>query len=230
MILDLHVHTAISPCGHMEVGDIIERAGTIGLEGVCITDHDTMEIRHRIREGVQDNGLIVLFGMEYSTDQGDFLLFGPFEELPPGLPADTLLPTVRQAGGAAIAAHPCRAVRPSDVTILQKGLCDAVETSNGRNTTGENRLAMRLSEACAMASCGGSDAHTPAEIGSFATQFADPVHTRRALIQALRQGRCRPIVTESDHFATLQEPLLPCPSKFPDNPSAQSAAQPIPPN
>jgi hypothetical protein len=30
-----------------------------------------------IEEGIQDNGLYLLIGMEYATPDGDFLLFGP---------------------------------------------------------------------------------------------------------------------------------------------------------
>ena len=75
MKFDIHVHTTLSPCSHLTVDDILSRAKDKGLDGVCITDHDTMAIRHHLSEGIQDNGLCLIFGMEYSSPDGDFLAF-----------------------------------------------------------------------------------------------------------------------------------------------------------
>jgi predicted metal-dependent phosphoesterase TrpH len=191
MLFDLHVHTSFSPCGNMNIEDVIARAGRRGLDGVCITDHHTMDIRHVIAEGVQENGLCVLFGMEYSTPQGDFLLFGPFEELAPNLSADLVLAMVHDMGGAAVAAHPFRKARPVDERLVRKGLCHAVEAINGRNTPYENS-AVENWRRYRLSQCGGSDAHTLDELGVFATRFLFPVQSRVDLIQALNQGRCRP--------------------------------------
>ncbi len=108
MLFDLHVHTTVSPCSKLHVGDILKHARTFGLDGVCITDHGTMEAGQHFKEGIQEDGLCVLLGMEYSTLSGDFLLFGPFEELLPGFSDTELLEIVEQAGGVAVAAHPFR--------------------------------------------------------------------------------------------------------------------------
>jgi predicted metal-dependent phosphoesterase TrpH len=191
MLFDLHVHTSFSPCGHMNIEDVIVRARERGLDGVCITDHHTMGIRHVIAEGVQKNGLCVLFGMEYSTPQGDFLLFGPFEEMASGLSADRVLATVGDNGGAAVAAHPFRKARPVDERLVRNGLCHAVEVVNGRNTPFENS-AVENWRRYGLPQCGGSDAHTLDELGTFATRLQTPIRTRGDLIQALRQGLCRP--------------------------------------
>jgi predicted metal-dependent phosphoesterase TrpH len=191
MLFDLHVHTSFSPCGRMNIEDAVARARGLGLDGVCITDHHTMDIRHVIAEGVQENGLCVLFGMEYSTPQGDFLLFGPFEEVASNLSADQVLQTIRDKGGAVVAAHPFRRTRPVDEELVRNGLCHAVEVINGRNTPFENS-AVENWRRYGLAQCGGSDAHTLGELGTFATRFLIPVRTRSELIQALRQGLCRP--------------------------------------
>jgi predicted metal-dependent phosphoesterase TrpH len=195
MLFDIHVHTALSPCGNMKIQDVIARAGKRGLDGVCITDHQTMDIRHVIAEGVQENGLCVLFGMEYTTPQGDFLLFGPFEELAPNLSAEKLLAMVHDQGGAAVAAHPFRQARPADERIVRNGLCHAVEVINGRNTPFENSAVGKWRR-YGLTRCGGSDAHTLNELGTFATRFLVPIQTRGDLIQALRKGLCRPEIPE----------------------------------
>ena len=192
MLFDLHVHTDLSPCSNMNIEDIVVRARQRGLDGICITDHQTMDIRHAVTEGIQENGLCVLFGMEYSTSQGDFLLFGPFEDLAPDLDGDLLLSTVRDRGGVAVAAHPFRRTRPVDERLIRNGLCCGVERDNGRNTFAENSAAAQWIRRYRLTECGGSDAHTLDELGTFATRFFMPVRSRVDLIQALYQGLCRP--------------------------------------
>jgi predicted metal-dependent phosphoesterase TrpH len=192
MLFDLHVHTVLSPCSNINIEQIVLRAKEHGLDGVCITDHHTMDIRHLLTEGIQKNGLCVLFGMEYSTPQGDFLLFGPFEDLAPNLDADLLLSAVRDHGGAAVAAHPFRKARPTDERLVRNGLCHAVECVNGRNTSHENSAVEQWIQRYRLTQCGGSDAHTLDELGTFATRMLNPIQTRADLIQALRGGLCRP--------------------------------------
>jgi len=192
MIFDMHVHTIFSPCSRMRVDEAVAAARQSGLDGICITDHDTMNIRHALSEGAQENGVVVIFGMEYSTTQGDFLVFGPFEALDSGLPADRLLKIVDRSGGIAIAAHPFRKNRPADGRLIEEGRCRVIERLNGRNTETENAAVQRWSDAYDLTECGGSDAHTIEEVGTFATRFLAPVRTRSDLIAALKDGLCRP--------------------------------------
>lgn len=192
MRFDLHIHSDLSPCSDLSIQEILDCAAARGLDGVCITDHDTMAIRERLDEGVQNNGLVVLFGLEYATPQGDFLLFGPFEEIEPGLTADGLLPQVAARGGAAIAAHPFRANRPTEERVLAEGLCAIAEGINGRNTTLENLKVMSWTDRYQLCLTGGSDAHTPEEVGRIATRFSRPIRHRTDLIAALRAGECHP--------------------------------------
>ncbi len=192
MLFDLHVHTSISPCSRLHIADVLAHARGLGLDGVCITDHDSMDARFAVREGVQSDGLVVLLGMEYATSQGDFLLFGPFENLDPGLGAESMLHLVREAGGAAVAAHPCRGKRPADAALVGRGLVTCMETFNGRNTEAENLLAREWAAGRALPATAGSDAHTLAELGRAPTRFFTPIRTRAECIAALRKGLCAP--------------------------------------
>ncbi len=191
MRFDLHVHTTLSSCSILPLADILRHARSRGLDGVCITDHDTMDARHSVREGIQDDGLCVLFGMEYATLAGDFLLFGPFEGLPTGLPAPQLLGVVEQAGGVAIAAHPFRSARPAEPYVVREGLCKAVEVINGRNSELENLRVSTWRRRHKLTECGGSDAHTLEELGRVTTCFNVPVRCRQELILALQNSQCR---------------------------------------
>lgn len=196
MLLDLHVHSSISPCSTLSLDHIVTHARAHGLDGVCITDHDSMASRLLLREGMQDNGLLVLVGMEYTTAQGDFLLFGPFEDLAPGLCARELLTLVHDAGGAAVAAHPCRSNRPTAMELAAQGLVHAVETLNGRNSEEENRLAQAWPGRFKLSAVGGSDAHTLPELGRSPTRFFTRIKSRADLVRALRKGRCEPALRQ----------------------------------
>ena len=197
MLMDLHIHTRASPCSSLRVEDILDRARALGLDGVCLTDHDLVGRASLAREGVQEDGLVVLVGMEYSTPEGDFLVFGPVEELPVGLPARQMLPLLRQLGGAAVAAHPFRSWRPADPDIFTLGLelGLAVECYNGRNLTLENDKARILADRFGLHATGGSDAHGPEEMGLAVTRFQRPVLSRADLVQAILSGDCTPEIT-----------------------------------
>lgn len=192
MILDMHTHTNQSSCGVMNIQDMIEIAAGCGLDGICITDHQTMAVRHYITEGPQANGLVVIFGMEYETPDGDFLIFGPYEHIAQKMEADELLNYVRQTHGVAVAAHPFRGNRPASRRFLQNRQCTAIETMNGRNSEIENLKAVQWADRLSLTATGGSDAHKPDELGRIVTRFPAPVRSRDDLIQALYHGLCRP--------------------------------------
>jgi len=192
MKFDMYVHTSISECSNLDVKDILTYAREFGLDGVCITDHQTMEISKQIKEGIQDNGLCVILGMEYTTADGDFLLFGPFEEIEADLPARYLLELVKQSNGVAVAAHPFRHSRPVSEFVFNDRLCTVVESINGRNSENENLMAKRWHQQYSLSLCGGSDARCIDELGKVITRFAFPVQNRLDLIYALKNNLCRP--------------------------------------
>jgi len=166
----------------------MKRARQIGLDGICITDHHSRAAARIIEEGPQDDGLVVLVGQEYTTDQGDFLLFGPLPELTPNMPAPQLLQMAAQAGGVAIGAHPCRHGRSLDPELAASGLLHFIEGVNGRNLMEANHLASGWGRDKGLGLVGGSDAHTPAEIGTVFTDFAEPVYSQKDLVRALMSG------------------------------------------
>lgn len=196
---DLHVHTKNSPCSHLSTDDIIEHAAANGLDGVCITDHHSLETLRIIREGIQYNGLCVIIGMEYTTSDGDFLLFGSLEELPGSLSAVNLLERVKHQGGVAISAHPFRENRPTSEYIVRNNLCNIVEGINGRNSEFENLQINRWRKKYRINEVGGSDAHEIEEIGRVVTQFNTPVTSLEDLVKALKSGAYHPEWNHSDN-------------------------------
>jgi len=192
MRFDLHVHTTVSPCSNLDMGDILQNARGFGLDGICITDHQTMKIRHSFKEGVQDDGLCVIVGMEYTTSDGDFLVFGTLEDISPDLSAVELFERLEKCGGVAVAAHPFRNLRPVDEYLIQEGLCGIIETVNGRNSYLENLRADHCRRKYDLTHTGGSDAHSLEELGKVVTRFTMPVKSRSDLVFALKNNRCYP--------------------------------------
>jgi len=188
MRFDLHIHSEISSCSNLAVTDLLDVARQRGLDGICITDHDTMAVRNQIREGIQADGLCVIIGMEYETADGDFLLFGPTENLELGLPAPQILDLIHRKGGVAIAAHPQRTWRPTQEYVIRDGHCAIIETLNGRNGDLENLRSLFWCDKYQVKATGGSDAHSVDEVGKVITEFHHPVKTRQDLVQALKTG------------------------------------------
>ncbi len=192
MIFDLHVHTSSSPCSRLLVEDILIHAVKKGLDGVCITDHQTMDIRHTgIREGVQEDGLLVIFGMEYETSDGDFLIFGPFEEIQTNFPARKLLNYVKEHDGVAIAAHPFRTGRSVKEYVIRQNLCGIIESVNGRNSDSDNREVKRWTSGFDLVQTGGSDAHSLEELGKIKTDVLGKIKCRNSFIRALKDGNVK---------------------------------------
>lgn len=68
---DLHLHTALSPCGDddMTPNNIVNMALISGLSVIAITDHNSVgNCKSAVAVG-KDAGLIVLFGMELETSE-----------------------------------------------------------------------------------------------------------------------------------------------------------------
>jgi len=191
MLFDLHVHTNFSPCSRLSPAQALARARRLGLDGVCLTDHHSREAARVIDQGPQPDGLVVLVGQEYTTTQGDFLLFGQLPQLAPGLNAPQVLDLVERAGGAAVGAHPCRRGRGLDPRLLSAGLVKVIEGVNGRNLSEENQQAQQLGLRHDLTLVGGSDAHDSSEVGAAATLFEQPVFSQMDLVDALRSGRCQ---------------------------------------
>jgi predicted metal-dependent phosphoesterase TrpH len=192
MLIDLHIHSHLSPCSRLPLRQILTQARSRGLDGVCITDHGGRLALGQVRQGLQADGLLVLVGQEYATPQGDFLIFGDLEPLPADLEAASLLPRVESLGGVAVAAHPFRPGRGLDPELGRLGLVRLAEGLNGRNPAGSDRLARQWAAEHGLGLVGGSDAHSLAELGGVGTLFSRTIACQADLVNALKAGDGHP--------------------------------------
>ena len=208
MRLDLHLHTRISPCGEQEPQEAVKRAREKGLDLICITDHFSTEVTSYLKPGYQENGILVLVGVEYTTREGDFLLFAPQKVpwFPKGLSSREVLEEIRRIGGLSIWAHPYRWGREPDESLLEAGLVDAIEVLNGRSSLLANAQARELAYAFGLPGVAGSDAHASEEIGLVYNETQEPLETTEDLIRAVKEGLIKPKISEQ--LARLYEMQL----------------------
>lgn len=188
MIIDLHIHTYFSACSLIEIPQLIRKARELGLDGICITDHDTIASKFVIEHCVDKAGISVIVGMEYTTTQGDFLVFGPVEQIPQNLEASGLYQWLKKEGGIAIPAHPFRKVRGTDISVLRSS--SIIEGLNGRNLPSENEICQNWLKDLGrgVKVIGGSDAHTLNEVGTITTVFKNNIYSSEDLIRELSYG------------------------------------------
>lgn len=199
MLVDLHIHTSISPCGRQHPEEVIKVAKEKGLSVICLTDHFTTKVSHYIKEGLQENGLLVFIGLEYSAPEGDFVLLAPeLKDLPRGLKAKEVLEEVHRLGGIAIWAHPYRWGNIPEEELLVSGLVDAIEVLNGRTSPRENAEARDLARSYGLPGVAGSDAHCLDELGLVANETETKIKTLLDLIEAIKGGRLTPKILSED--------------------------------
>lgn len=213
MLIDMHVHVCeYSADSFLPVRDAIARARAMGLDGLCITDHDTLGILDILDDLRAESQFPLFPGVEYLTTDGDFAVFG-LNNLPePGLDAKTLLTRVEKAGGAAIACHPFR-TNGRGVGEKARSLdrLHAVECFNGSTSRAHNLQALHMAHSLGRTCTGASDAHHVERLGRFATRFnASPRHTGD-LVRALREGQTTPVMYTGYNFMEVtQTPYFAC--------------------
>ncbi|HEX5270758.1 MAG TPA: PHP domain-containing protein [Gemmataceae bacterium] len=197
MNFDLHLHTSRhSPDSIMPPQIMVKRAREIGLDGVVITEHDWLWTEHELDElRAIAPGLVVMAGVEVTTRQGHFLVYGisdPFA-MPNGIGVAELCREVHRQGGAVVAAHPYRWNQPfDDILRTERPELDGLELMSNNMDADTRRRAAELNGRLRLAGLGNSDAHRIETLGCCYTEFAAPVRDGRDLVEAIRARQTAP--------------------------------------
>jgi len=191
--IDLHVHTVYSD-GRGSVRDVLKVAERKGLDGLAITDHDTVD-GYLVAKSYKTS-MLILPGYEITTDAGHILVLG-LEETPPraGLtlyPYERLIEWTKRRGGLAILAHPAA----GKIRLKRWLQCkpNAVEVLNASYPLFHpfvNR-GLKVASRLKVAYVGGSDAHDPRSVGDAYTIVkvnGDP--DEKSVIEAVREGKVK---------------------------------------
>lgn len=173
---DLQVHTDVSPCSRAAPADVVEAALDAELDGLAITNHDTLEGYTAVNQ-LSPPELTVIPGVEVTTTQGHLLALYVDTE-PPQADPMTVIDHIHTQNGIAVLSHPFDHFREyfdSDLEAIAS-IVDAVEVQNSRCLLPRfNRRAREFAETHEIAIAGGSDAHFPMEVGRSVTICKQPL-------------------------------------------------------
>ena len=201
MKIDLHVHTEpLSPDSLMSAEQAIETAKEIGLDGICLTEHDRAWQLSEISLLREKHDFRVFRGVEVMLRGGiEMLVFGLNIDFTSLLQLSDLRNMVTAAKGFMVYAHPFRGLPELTVSDSDAALeitlgkvditsIDAVEGRNGRNKDMYNQPALEMAARYNLKTTGGSDAHAVDEIGTCVTVFDRNVSTDEELLYELKVG------------------------------------------
>ena len=209
MRIDFHVHTTRgSSDSNLDPLLMIDQAHTIGLEGICITEHDNAWTDPEIEEYARERGVTLFLGIEVTTEWGHVGTFGLDRYVGGIYKVKELRRIIDEVDGFLIANHPFRykldprfqfihKTTPIDQANPVSGsqalevldYVDAIEVVNGACSEEENRYAQAVAEHVGCKRIGGSDSHSASSIGCAVTIFERPLSTTRELIDELKAGR-----------------------------------------
>lgn len=205
MFIDTHMHCLEgSPDSFIKIAEIVEQAKHLGLDAICITDHDTNSARDYALEYGQKNNFKIFVGVEILTYEGDIVVFGLDEVPTDKLHAQELIDLVNAKGGVTIAAHPFRENNRGCGKYLKelKGLT-AVEVFNGSTKAYNNLYAFATATQLGLATVAASDCHEVETVGRYCTGFLDEIETEADLIQAIKNKRVYPAVYRDNQYIKI---------------------------
>jgi predicted metal-dependent phosphoesterase TrpH len=194
LLIDLHTHTtAYSSCSAVSPDELVTAAKRAGLDAVCLTEHDALWPQAAARELAERHGLVVLRGVEATTEVGHVLVYG-VSSWERGLSTLAAVRAhARAQGGLVVLAHPSRRYgRPAEGSLAD--VFDSLEVENASEGRLQNANAAQLARRCRLPGIGGSDAHTAREVGTAATLLAAAVASEEELVAELLRGRHRAVM------------------------------------
>jgi len=205
MIIDVHVHERThSADSVLTLEEIIQQGEKLGLDGVCITDHESQDIRFQLFRYRKETTLRLFYGMEILTPHGDLLVFGVDDMPSVKQGTNAFIQAVNQQQGALVSAHPFRRNnRGFGDAIRQFPQLHAVEGYNGNTAERYNQQAVALGRQLSMPLVGGSDAHRRERLGIYATHFNMDIHSEKQLAQAIRRGLGSPVKLTANGYQSL---------------------------
>lgn len=191
MKFDLHIHSKYSYDSLMSPEKIIKISKKIGLDGIAVTDHNTIKGGIDAFKHNKDDFTIIV-GSEIKTEFGDLIGLFLNEEITTRKFYE-VVDEIKSQGGVSILAHPYRQFNHPEEFVEK---VDFVEGFNARSTKNLNNSSQKLAKKFMKPVTSGSDAHSPFEIGHGLT-FVDV-----EIEKALRTGKTKIGGVETNYLVT----------------------------
>lgn len=192
--IDLHVHTSYSFDATSSLQEVIFYAKKKGLNGIAITDHDTLKGAKKALKLACRKEFIVIPGIEVTTLQGHVLALNVATLIPTNLSLVETVEKIHEAGGIAVAAHPLVFIKShiKQRTASASNL-DGIEVINSSAFPFflSTRLSRVLAERLNLPQTAGTDAHHASEIGTAYTLVKANSSTE-AIVEEIRRGKVIP--------------------------------------
>ncbi len=196
MLVDMHLHALPhSTDSFITLEQIVYLAKEKGLDGVVLTDHDSMGGREFAEEYSRKVDFPIFVGLEYYSLQGDITTWGVETFPDKRIGAQPWIDFVNESGGFCCACHPFRNNNRGLEENLGwvKGL-HGVEVLNGSTPMETNRIALKWCRDLGLQPIGGSDAHVVKQVGKYATWLPDRVDNLKDFVELLRTRPVKPAI------------------------------------
>lgn len=165
--LDLHVHTKYSYDGILSPEKVLKLAINKGLNGIAITDHNSIRGAKEAKEANKNKDFIVIVGSEIKTNRGEVMGLFLQEEIA-SRDFYEAIEEIKAQDGIITIPHPFDTMRSSTLIPSKEDakLVHGVEVFNSRCIFSKyNKLAMEFSKSNGLSMTAGSDAHFANEVG-----------------------------------------------------------------
>lgn len=211
MLIDMHMHEkTFSLDSKLSLEEIVNTAIDKGLEGVCITDHDSMGIFEYAKWYEKKRNFPIFVGVEYYSLEGDIIAFGLDEVPETRISAKEFIKKVKSQGGITISAHPFRHNnRGLKEQIKEVEGLDGVEVLNGSTYLQDNQRAYQYARDYGLKTMGASDCHRLDKIGIYASYFPRQVRNERELIETFKKEVITPVIYANGRYNPVYNLGLP---------------------
>ena len=165
--IDFHIHTYHSYDSLMCPKKIITIAKSRGLNGVVISDHDTINGGLECAKINSDKDFKIIVSSEIKTSVGDITGLNLKEEITDRNFSD-VVQKIRNQGGLVLLVHPYHGHKLSEINFSS---IDLIEGYNSRVSAMLNQKAVELANSHNIPVIAGSDAHLYGEIGNARTWY-----------------------------------------------------------
>jgi predicted metal-dependent phosphoesterase TrpH len=164
--LDLHIHSQYSEDGIGSPKEIIKNLKKKGLQGMAITDHNSVEGSLKALK-VAPKDFIVIPSLEISTADGHMMALDIKENIQRELSIEETVEKIFDLGGTPIVPHLYRnmsGVKKEKLQLFHKKI-SSIEVFNSCSVYQTNLKTAKVAKEFNLGGTGGSDSHDPVYVG-----------------------------------------------------------------